>query len=329
MAIKPTVFPRFATNDLNNGTGGAANVVEPGSAKKDTGWNEGERPARETFNWIHRINNDWNVYLDSIASPMEAAWQFQVAIAAADPGTNNVRFDNATLSNVQNMYFDDISSSGFDTGPWVARLRVGDILYVQKALDPAIYAVYRVAGIPVDNVGWWTVPVKIFITAGILPAANDTIIFAKGPNVEVPRTYPVTINTQRNNTVVYIDAAGLVAIPIVVGPVYLWEFTFKIATFAASDLKWRMKTNNGLVFGDALIWRAENDVNSIVANGLVVADVDVNIGGTDAATTRITGSGLIQASVSGDFDIEFSQQTAAVENTTFQTGSWGRLTVLP
>lgn len=61
---RPTVLPRFATNDLNNGTAGAPNVVEPITAKKDSGWNEGERPPRETFNWLHRITHDWIKYFD-------------------------------------------------------------------------------------------------------------------------------------------------------------------------------------------------------------------------------------------------------------------------
>ena len=67
MAVtKPTVLPEFALLDLLNGTAGAPNVVEPSSGKKDTGWNEGERPARETFNWLHRITNEWIEYFDCI-----------------------------------------------------------------------------------------------------------------------------------------------------------------------------------------------------------------------------------------------------------------------
>ena len=64
---KPTVLPRFASVDLNNGTAGAPNVVEPSFGKKDSGWNEGERPARETFNWLHRIAHDWIKYFDEEA----------------------------------------------------------------------------------------------------------------------------------------------------------------------------------------------------------------------------------------------------------------------
>lgn len=64
MAVKPIVYPQFAILDLNNGTGAAPNVAEPIAGKKDTGWNEGERPARETFNWLHRITNDWIEWFD-------------------------------------------------------------------------------------------------------------------------------------------------------------------------------------------------------------------------------------------------------------------------
>jgi len=64
MATQPVVFPQFAVSDLNNGTAGAPNVVEPSAGKKLTGWNEGERPPRETFNWLHRITNDWIEWFD-------------------------------------------------------------------------------------------------------------------------------------------------------------------------------------------------------------------------------------------------------------------------
>ena len=65
-AAKPTVFPEFAVTDYNNGTGAAPNVVEPSAGKKDTGWDEGERPPRETFNWLHRITNNWVEWFDQV-----------------------------------------------------------------------------------------------------------------------------------------------------------------------------------------------------------------------------------------------------------------------
>ena len=196
MAIKPIVLPRFASIDLNNGTGGAPNVVEPASSKKDSGWNEGERPARETFNWIHRINHDWNLYLDSIADPLQEAWTFAIATAAADPGVNTVRFNNTTLANVTNIYFDDISNSGFDVGVWINRLKNGERLYVQKSNDPASFVEFRVTGTPVDNTGWWTVPVVV-VASGTIPVAADALSFTRDPNVDPSVSEIVAVTASR------------------------------------------------------------------------------------------------------------------------------------
>lgn len=68
MALKPLVKPRFATDDLNNGPLGGPNVQEPSEAKKNTGWNSGEKPPREYFNWLHRLTYQWIDWLDEVAS---------------------------------------------------------------------------------------------------------------------------------------------------------------------------------------------------------------------------------------------------------------------
>lgn len=67
MALRPSVKPRFATTNLNNGPLGGANVTEPSELKKDSGWDAGEKPPRETFNWLHRITYLWIDYLDELA----------------------------------------------------------------------------------------------------------------------------------------------------------------------------------------------------------------------------------------------------------------------
>lgn len=68
MAIKPTVKPRFATTDINNGPLGGPNVLEPSEAKKNIGWEAGEKPPREYFNWMHRLTYLWIDWLDETAS---------------------------------------------------------------------------------------------------------------------------------------------------------------------------------------------------------------------------------------------------------------------
>lgn len=64
-STEPTDLPRWASTDIANGPGGANNVIEPSEAKKDIGWNVGERPPREYMNWFQRVTYLWTLYLDS------------------------------------------------------------------------------------------------------------------------------------------------------------------------------------------------------------------------------------------------------------------------
>ena len=105
MATRPTVKPRWATSDVNNGPLGGANVIEPTpEAKKDRGWDAGEKPPRETFNWLQRYNYLWIDYLDEVANNalpkaggLMSGTLGIIAGTAAAPG----------------MYFNGTTSTGF------------------------------------------------------------------------------------------------------------------------------------------------------------------------------------------------------------------------
>lgn len=61
---RPTVFPDLALLDVNNGLLGAPNVQEPSSGLKNNGWDYGDKPEREFFNWYGRTTNNWIKYSD-------------------------------------------------------------------------------------------------------------------------------------------------------------------------------------------------------------------------------------------------------------------------
>jgi hypothetical protein len=61
---KPTVFPDLATDDVYNGLLGAINVQEPPTDIKTDGWDYGQKPPREFFNWYGRVYNNWIKYID-------------------------------------------------------------------------------------------------------------------------------------------------------------------------------------------------------------------------------------------------------------------------
>lgn len=64
MSVKHTKKPRWATNDVVNGTSGQNNVIEPSEAKKDLGWDYLEKGARNFFNWLWRQTHQWIDYFD-------------------------------------------------------------------------------------------------------------------------------------------------------------------------------------------------------------------------------------------------------------------------
>jgi len=69
---RPSAFPTFATTDIANGALGGNNVVPADSTHQVYGWAYGEKPARETFNWLHRITNNWLLYLDQSVTSLQA-----------------------------------------------------------------------------------------------------------------------------------------------------------------------------------------------------------------------------------------------------------------
>lgn len=61
MATKPSILPRWASTL-------AAQILEPTSGAKDTGWLAGERPTAQTINWLFNNLYQWATYLDEFLS---------------------------------------------------------------------------------------------------------------------------------------------------------------------------------------------------------------------------------------------------------------------
>ena len=90
---RPSVVPEFATNNINNGLLGAPNVQEPPLGTKQSGWNYGQKPEREYFNWLHRVTYQWINYLDE---------QVTAFIAFMNNTTDNTK--NKTAADADNYF---------------------------------------------------------------------------------------------------------------------------------------------------------------------------------------------------------------------------------
>ena len=111
------------------------------------------------------------------------AWKytFDSSTTMADPGTGEVRFDNATLGSVANMAFDALTADNNDISDLIASIDDGTnnshegFVTVRKSGAPSTFAVYAVTGAITDSTGWLQVPVTHISSGGTF--SNADIIY--------------------------------------------------------------------------------------------------------------------------------------------------------
>lgn len=64
MALKPSVYPQWASEDVQDTVSQQWNVVIPPLEKRQIGWSLGEKGPRQWFNWLFRTTYDWIVWFD-------------------------------------------------------------------------------------------------------------------------------------------------------------------------------------------------------------------------------------------------------------------------
>jgi len=104
-----------------------------------------------------------------------STWRFQTAVDATDPGNRNFKLDNVTLASVTNIYVSSISNNRGDLDNILAFLTSGDQIYAQQVGDSARVALFTV-GTPVDNTGWWTIPVTVVDSDTLMASNAETIL---------------------------------------------------------------------------------------------------------------------------------------------------------
>ena len=122
------------------------------------------------------------------------AWKytFDTSTSMADPGTGDIRFDNATLASVTNIAIDATSADtgNPDVSDLIASIDDGTnsthegYIFVRKSGTPGTFMAYNVTGAIVDNTGWLQIPVTHAASAGSLSGSDVLYIsFARSGNV--------------------------------------------------------------------------------------------------------------------------------------------------
>lgn len=94
-----------------------------------------------------------------LSSEQELHYGFDTDTTATDPGAGDVKFNNAALNLATAMYISDTPDSGQDASWILDNLAEGDIIKLVSASSSTQYLIALVSGPPVDNTGWWNVPI--------------------------------------------------------------------------------------------------------------------------------------------------------------------------
>lgn len=91
---------------------------------------------------------------------------FDSSIVDADPGTNKLRFDNATLGSVTQIFISDRQLGGLDISDQLLKLTLGSIINTTQRTGSGRAQTWTVTGIPVDATTYVKIPVTLLKSTG-------------------------------------------------------------------------------------------------------------------------------------------------------------------
>jgi hypothetical protein len=116
-------------------------------------------------------------------------WLYADVQIAADPGPGNLRTDHFNPPAVTNLYVDTVDAVGIDQLAALQMLAVNDAIELSDAFDSSSWARYTITAVPVNNAGWFTIPVGL---------ANSSILdLADGMRLTIVALRPTQLLTQQ------------------------------------------------------------------------------------------------------------------------------------
>ncbi len=170
-----------AGDNLTNGPTVAQ--ITQASTKADQAAGSAVAAAISETNAATSETNAANSASDAVISAAGFRFNFDNATAMADPGTGDLRFNNATVSSVTALALDATSA---DTGnPDVSDFvvtwddstnTIKGTIVVRKVGTPATFAIFNVTGAVTDNTGWLQVAVTHVDSNGTFSNTDKLIV---------------------------------------------------------------------------------------------------------------------------------------------------------
>lgn len=143
------------------------------------------------------------------ASATEAAvfagyrYKFDTNTADSDPGAGEIRFDNATLGSVTNIYIDNVDYVGVDLSAVIdtwdnTGAATHGVINIRKAGNPENFISFSVTGSVTDGTGYRKIPVTVTSTTGSF-SSNDVLaieFFAQGDDGDLTAAGVATLTNK-------------------------------------------------------------------------------------------------------------------------------------
>ncbi len=117
------------------------------------------------------------------------SYNFLTAVTATDPGLGNFKFNDATVSAVTAIYFDDLAAGGLSlAAPLFGSLVVGTEITFEQVNNHGKSVIFEITSIT-DNGGWWTLGVAYRADVGSLFTAAAECSFSLHSGTKVKGYY--------------------------------------------------------------------------------------------------------------------------------------------
>jgi hypothetical protein len=258
---------------------------------------------------------------------LQSSWRFSTDVTATDPGNKTIKFDNATLADVTEIYVSSTTNENGDANTILGLLVAGNRMYVQQQDDASRAVLFELRGPPVDNTGWWTIPVTV-INSLALMASNKTaaVIITLGGDPDPPLIALRQASVLRVNSTTMIDDTVL-TLPLEATTVYKVEMSLRFNRLAgapASSLKFNFNNTFGLtqgsLHGESTLLNVHGaDYNVIPDNAAGDTVLDPVILGVQY---RWIARGVIVTAGAGNWVLEFAQNVATTTAVSLIAGSY-------
>jgi hypothetical protein len=127
------------------------------------------------------LSSDANTFLNGSGTwstpqtQTQAQWNYRNILTIADPGSGNLRFDNALAGSVTQIAISRTTANNVDRYNLLKSLQLGDTIQVQDTTASANWIRYRFTAVPTDNASWFLLPVAMVTGSGTTPSNNDLL----------------------------------------------------------------------------------------------------------------------------------------------------------